>query len=420
VSLSLTETLRAGTPEVFDLLYDEHAVRLYAYCHLMVGDEAADAVRDAFIAAVRHRGTAPDDEALPVWLHALARAECVRRGALLRKAAVAPHAEPLRRALARLRPEQREALALSAALETDELARVVGIAPDTAELLLRLSRRRLEQAAASVLGGRAVRDDDMLTALGTGSLHKLVTRGCEPPPRLREQVLFSCAAAERAPDGALLFDQDGMPVPLDGLFGPADEITRPIAKISDADIAVAPEKNDLLVSRARPKKKLFLTRRRHGLVEIVRLAACVVAATGVLAVWPGPHDDGTSNLDGTSLPLHRGSPASRTTRPAAGTSPQQATTSGVGTSPAATPAKGSSAPTATAPPVTTTPAHTGTPPTAGPTPTHPTPRPSTPRPSTPQPSTPPSTTPAPTPTASTPPPDGTSTSPSATPAPSTS
>jgi DNA-directed RNA polymerase specialized sigma24 family protein len=387
--VSLTEALRAGAPEVFGQLYDEHAGRLYAYCRIMVGDEAADAVRDAFIAAARHPGTVPDDEALPVWLYALARTECVRRGALLRKAPAGPADEPLTRALARLRPEHREVLALSATLETGEVARVIGLAPDTAELLMRMSRRRLEQAAASVLGSRAARDDEMLTALGRGSLHKLVARGSEPPPRLRERVLMACAAAERAVDGALLFDQDGMPIPLEGLFGPADEVTRPLQQIGAGDlvspppggdvVAVAPPKKDgVLVARSRRKKEPFLTRRRDGLVEMLGLAACVAAAASVFALWPAPHGGNASNMDGTSLLLHRGSRASRSVRSPAGASPQLSTTSGAGASPTL-PAKGSAAPTTTAPAATTAPAHSMTPPTtAGPSPAHPIPQPSIP------------------------------------------
>ncbi|HZE34472.1 MAG TPA: sigma-70 family RNA polymerase sigma factor, partial [Actinoallomurus sp.] len=364
--MSLTEALRAGAPDVFGVLYDEHAERLYAYCHIMVGDEAADAVRDAFIAVARHPGTAPDDDALPVWLYALARAECVRRGALVRKPAIPPSADPLRRALARLRPEHREALALSTSLEPEEIARVVGVAADTAEMLVRVSQRRLEQAAVSVLGGRVVPDEAMLAALSDGNLHKLVMRGYEPPPRQRERVLFSCAAAERAADGALLFDQDGMPIPLDGLFGTAEEPTHPFAKVADiADEPTGPtrrldtEASAASVSsvfeprrksrdggvhggHARPKKEPFLSRKRDGLVEVAGLAACVAAATSVLALWPSSHNDGASNMDGTSLFLHRGAPASRSVQPAPpvgdGTPPQGAT-SKPGTSPSPAPTK---------------------------------------------------------------------------------
>ncbi|MCW2946135.1 MAG: polymerase, sigma-24 subunit, subfamily [Actinoallomurus sp.] len=395
--MSLTEALRAGAPEVFGRLYDEHAGRLYAYCRTMVGDEASDAVRDAFISAARHPGTVRDDEALPVWLYALARTECVRRGALLRNAPAGPADEPIPRALARLRPEHREVLALSATLETGDVARVIGLAPDTAELLTRMARRRLEQAAVSVLGSPAARDDEMLTALGRGSLHKLVARGPEPPPRLRERVLAACAAAERAVDGALLFGQDGMPIPLDGLFGPANEITRPLRKTGAGDlaslphggngVAVAPPKEDgVLVARSRRKKKEpFLTRRRGGLVEMLGLAACVAVAASVFALWPKPHDGDTSTMDGTSLLLHRGSPANRSVRSPAGASSQLSTTSGAGASPVR-PAKRSTAPKRAA---TTAPAHSATPPTtAGTSSAHPTPQPSIP------PTTPPRPTPS--------------------------
>jgi DNA-directed RNA polymerase specialized sigma24 family protein len=434
-SVSLTEALRTGAPGAFGALYDEHAEQLYAYCHIMIGDEAADAVRDTFIAVARHPGTAPDDDALPVWLYALARAECVRRGALVRKPAMAPSADPLRRALARLRPEHREALALSTALETDEIARVIGVAADTAEMLVRVSQRRLEQAAASVLGARAVHDEAMLAALSGGNLHRLVMRGYEAPPRQRERVLFSCAAAERAADGALLFDQDGMPIPLDGLFGTAEDATHPFAQVADlADEPTGPMRHagsepessvssspsspsaferrrtsrggGVHVVHARSKKTPLLSRKRDGLVEVAGLAACVAAATSVLALWPSTHDNGASNMDGSSLFLHRGAPASRSaqpTPPVGNGTPPQGATSKPGASPSPTPAK--AAPATTAPPAASD--QPAPPPADGSNPSHPTPPPNDPPPSDPPPSDPPpsdpptseppTTTPTPTP-----------------------
>jgi DNA-directed RNA polymerase specialized sigma24 family protein len=377
--VSLTEALRAGAPEVFGVLYDEHAGQLYAYCHIMVGDEeAAEAVRDAFIAAARHPATVRDDAALPVWLHALARAECVRRGALLRKPA--PVTDPLRRTLAKLRPEHREALALSSVLAPAEVAQVIGVATDTAEMLVRIARRRLEQAAASVLG--TIRDESMLAALGGGTLHTLVMDGYTPPDRLREQILFSCAAAERAPDGALLFDQDGMPIQLDALYsGGAEEPTRPMSKIVDSVPGGSSEPGSRepgsrasadgpRVSAGRAKKEPFLVRRRDGLVEVAGLAACVAAATGVLALWPTPHGGGASTVNGTSLLLHRGAQASRTVRPPATGAPEQAATAKSAPSPSGTPTGGTPRPTT---PATTAPAR----PSTGPAPAHPSPTPST-------------------------------------------
>ena len=401
--MSLTEALRAGAPEAFGVLYDEHAERLYAYCHIIVGDEAADAVRDAFIAVARHRGATPSsDAALPVWLCALARAECVRRGALVRQASAPPSADPLRRALARLRPEHREALALSIILETHEIARVVGVARDTADMLVQVSRRRLDQAAASVLG--TVHDETMLGALSEGNLPLLVMRGYSPPPRQRERVLSSCVAAERAADGALLFDQDGMPIPLDALFGNADDITHPFAQVS-ADtgpvgaempepvtgplrqVDPVPSRRRPRVSHARPKEP-FLGRRRDSLVEAAGLAACVAAAASVLALWPSPHDNGASNMDGTSVLLHRGGAASRSAQPVpargGGALPPQAGAAKSSASPSPS-AKKPEAATTTAPPVILP----APPPADGPSPAHPTPTPT---------QSSPTTTPTPTPT----------------------
>jgi DNA-directed RNA polymerase specialized sigma24 family protein len=426
-SVSLTEALRAGAPEAFGVLYDEYAEQLYAYCHIMVGDEAADAVRDAFIAVARHHGTAPSSPAdLPVWLHALARSECVRRGALVRRPTATPSSDPLRRALARLRPEHREALALSNTLEPQEIARVVGVARDTAEMLVLVSRRRLDQAAASVLGG--VHDEAMLAALSGGNLHKLVMRGYEPPPRQRERVLSSCAAAERAADGALLFDADGMPIPLDALFGRAEEPTHPFAKVHEVadeplrQVDPVPRRSakhaaasadgvpTIRVSHARPKKEPFLTRRRDGLVEVAGLAACVAAATSVLALWPNTHGNGASNMDGTSLFLHHGATASRSAQPVPqgnNAPPPQAATSKPGASP--TPSATKSGAAATGASATTPPA--APPPADGPDPAHPAhPTPPTSPPDSPPPTT-TTPTPDPTPTPSDSPTDETSDSP---------
>jgi DNA-directed RNA polymerase specialized sigma24 family protein len=383
--VSLTEALRAGAPEAHGVLYDEYAAQLHAYCHIMVGDEAAEAVRDAFIAVARHPGAAPaDDEALPVWLHALVRSECVRRGALVRRPATTPSSDPIRRALARLRPEHREAVALSATLEPTQIARVIGVAPDTAGMLVQMARRRLEQAAVAVLG--SVRDDGMATALGEGTLHRLAMRGYEPPARQRERVLSSCAEAERAPDGALLFDADGMPIPLDALFGRADEPTRPFAQVGDDPVAATAARHvpkhaapddapTVRIAHARPKKEPFLSR-RDGLVEVAGLAACVAAATSVLALWPSPHGDGAANMNGTSLFLHRGTQASRSAqpvRPPSTGAPPQAATSKPGTSASPSPTKATTSPAASAPPKTTT--STDPAPTSGhgSSPAHPTP-----------------------------------------------
>lgn len=292
--MSLTEALHAGDPEVFGLLYDEYGARLYAYCHSVVGDEAADAVRDAFVAAARHSAALPsDDGALPVWLHALTRAECVRRGALVRRLPAGTVA-PLERALARLRPEHRDALALSAALETDEFARVVGVARDTAELLAWTARRRLEQAVIAVFEAGAEADDELLTALAQGRLPALLSRrAATPPTSLRARVVAACFAAERAADGALLFDKDGLPIPLDTFFGPAEAVTRPVPKTGDTAVAASPGR------RRAPRA------RRHGmLAQTLGLAACAAAVVGAVMLWPQGPGRGVSPVDGHSRLVH--------------------------------------------------------------------------------------------------------------------
>ncbi len=533
--MSLTERLRAGGPDAHGLLYDEHAPRLYAYCDAMLGDEATDAVRDTFITAVR--GTPPDtDEALPAWLFTLARAECVRQGALTRKAPVAAPGDTLGRALARLRTEHREVLALSPSLDGAGIASVIGVATDTAESLVRMARRRLDQAATSILAGPSVHDDAVSAALAEETLHTLAYRDTGPPARLRDQVLASCAIAEHTP-GALMFDQHGMPIPLGTLLGEAGMETRPIPRIalpepaetapepaaspaleiaavsaleeavpsppepgspleeasspepetgSALELAVSPELETtagLTIAEAteqaaaepvvravtRPQRRMAFdgglrsakdpaveaafgsdeagldsepegpgaetaelgfalperttapsrsarhagtghagprrtgserprshrapkgavrsraqrqaaqARRHEGLVEMLGLAACVAVAAGVVAAWPAPHTNGTANVDGTSLLLHRGSAVSRLLNPPV-TAPQDAPRSGA--SPSATP-------TGTASPSTSAGSNADSSAAAG-TPAHPTP--------TPNPSGSPSTTPTPTPT----------------------
>lgn len=238
--MSLTETLRAGAPQAFGALYDEHARAVYAYCYVMVGDEAGDALRDVFVQIARHPDAAPGDDAeLAVWLHSLARAECVRRGAFLRGVVATTSTAPLRRALALLSPEYREILALSNALDPAETARVLGVASDTAEPLVREAQWRLEQAAASV-NGQETRDSAALASLSGEALHRLVTLGYEPPAGLREQVLSSCAAARRARGGAAVFGADGTPLPLDAFSAQADDATHQFSKISPDESATAP------------------------------------------------------------------------------------------------------------------------------------------------------------------------------------
>jgi DNA-directed RNA polymerase specialized sigma24 family protein len=236
VPVSLTEALRAGSPQAFGALYDEYAGALYAYCYVMVGDGAGDALRDAFSTVARHPDAVPGGDAeLPVWLHSLVRAECVRRGALLRGVVTTTSADPLRRALAHLSPEHREVLALSNTLTPEETAQVLGVARDTTENLVWEAQRRLELAAASVGGGETP-DSAMLASLSGEALHRLVTLGHEPPAGQREWVLSSFAAGGRAP----VFDADGTPLPPDAFSAQAGDATDQFPRISPDEPATAP------------------------------------------------------------------------------------------------------------------------------------------------------------------------------------
>jgi DNA-directed RNA polymerase specialized sigma24 family protein len=250
--VSLTEALRAGSPHALGALYDEYAGALYAYCHVMVGDEAGDALRDAFVAVARDPGAAPGDDAeLPVWLHSLTRAECVRRGALERGVVTVQSADPLRHVLGLLRPHDREVLALSNALDPAETAQVLGVRRDTAETLVREAQSRLEQAAASVRG-RETQDSVMLASLGGEALHRLVTVGHEPSAQQREWVLSACAAAGRAPGGGAVFDTDGTPLPQDAFSAQADEATHQFPAVSSGEPATAPLRRVEGISAAVP------------------------------------------------------------------------------------------------------------------------------------------------------------------------
>jgi DNA-directed RNA polymerase specialized sigma24 family protein len=237
VPVSLTEALRARAPQAFAALYDEYAGALYAYCFVMIGDEAGEALRDTFVAVARHPDAIPRDDAeLPVWLHTLARAECVRRGALVRGVVTTTSVAPPRRALARLSPEHREVLALFNALTPDETAQILGVTRNAAETLVREARWRLERAAASVGGA----DSAMLGSLSGEALHRLVTLGYEPPAGQREWVLSSCATAGRAPGAAAVFDATGTPLPPDAFSAQAGDTTDQFPRISPDEPATAP------------------------------------------------------------------------------------------------------------------------------------------------------------------------------------
>jgi DNA-directed RNA polymerase specialized sigma24 family protein len=393
VPVSLTEALRAGAPQAFGALYDEYAGALYAYCRVMVGDEAGDALRDAFSTVARHPGAIPGDDAeLPVWLHSLARSECVRRGALVRGVVTTGSADPLRRALALLTPEDREVLALSNALDPEQTAQVLGVARDAAETLVPEAQQRLEQAAASV-GGRETPDSAMLASLSGEALRRLVTLGHEPPVGQREWVLSDDAThqfAKISPD-----EPPTEPLrPVGGISagappGQSGESASPEPGFAEAatlgfgavgwesrgagpagEPANTGEQPPFARGTHAKRRKPALGRR---LLPVVVLVACAAAAAGTALAWPSSH-----HANETSSLVHQSARPSRSAQPTPSgdqaSSPSWTTTSTPnasptpsGTAPADGPGSAEPAPTAdpTTPLVSPTakpkPRHTATP-----------------------------------------------------------
>jgi DNA-directed RNA polymerase specialized sigma24 family protein len=404
--VALTEALRAGAPDAFGALYDEHAGQLYAYCHIMVGDEAADAVCDAFVAVARHPDSVPaDEDTLPVWLHALARAECVRRGAPVRTPATTASSNPMWRALAGLSPEDREVLALATALVPEEIAVVLGVTWDTAESRLRVSQRRLEHAL-SLAEGQGTHQPVMLTSLNEVTLRRMVMRMYEPPERERERTLSSCAAAEHEAGGTLVFDADGMPVVPDTPSENADEPTPAFAEDSREEPATAPSSSAGTATapepetedggttpavrggRAERRREAFRTRRIEGLLQVAGLGILVLVAAGIMAMR-ADRSGGSSGEGGAGLPLHRKGTTSPSVQPAPPALPSQAAPA---VPPSPLPALSPN------PPPSTAPADADTPlPPDGSNPAHPVPPPSYPRPPVDRPTSPVDPPPTPTP-----------------------
>ncbi|MFC5746859.1 sigma factor-like helix-turn-helix DNA-binding protein [Actinomadura rugatobispora] len=272
-------------------LYDAHADRLLAHCWSLLGDEgAADAVQDAFVAAVRH----PPRGDIVLWLYALSRSACAERdafagtirpvfGAVSGPApAAAPGltgrpvaADPLLRAVGALRPDHREALLLDAGewLEVPDIARVLGIAPDTARGLLHAARTRLERAVVDQLMRGAPGDHrDVITAFEKGRLPHLLARRApaRPPSWLRDRVLEACDATATRP---------------------LTEITSPSPLVViGSEVAAPPGRGRTGRDRAGRRKGI------RGAGAMAGMAASVAAAVGLLVSWPSAKSDGVGAI----------------------------------------------------------------------------------------------------------------------------
>jgi DNA-directed RNA polymerase specialized sigma24 family protein len=194
-------TVHAGA-EAFVALYDTQAKRLHAYCWSLVGDQAAAAVRDVFTAAAHPYMTGRTARRDPgpdlLWLYRQARAECLRRGPVT----VIPGRDPLLRAAARLRADQREVLVLAADLPPAGIAQVLGVTSAKAIQSFTDARARLEQAVLKVLlaDPATATHEDVIAAFERGALGSLLARRAPaPPPGLRASVIGTVTRHRDAP-----------------------------------------------------------------------------------------------------------------------------------------------------------------------------------------------------------------------------
>jgi DNA-directed RNA polymerase specialized sigma24 family protein len=161
------ELVRAGPlrdPVAADALWDAYGPGAFAFCHRLLGDvgAAADATQDAFLLAHAERLERPE----PGFGLALLRAARTTSFELLggRARSVEPHVRGiLSAAAARLRPQQRAALALAGlqGLSHADIAAVLGIAREAVPALLARARLRLhDEMHGTALAAAAVASPD--------------------------------------------------------------------------------------------------------------------------------------------------------------------------------------------------------------------------------------------------------------------
>jgi RNA polymerase sigma-70 factor (ECF subfamily) len=156
-------------------LFARHADTVYRYCRVRLGSEdAADAVSEVFIVAVRRAGEIPEREV--AWLLGVARRVVAnqlrsrRRHAALtdRLAGAGPAAEPdhgaliersdvAARALRSLRPKDRDVIVLmmTRSLSAEELGTALGCTAGAASVRLNRARARLAKAVDAESGATA-------------------------------------------------------------------------------------------------------------------------------------------------------------------------------------------------------------------------------------------------------------------------
>ncbi len=160
--------------ERFRTIYEENYKRLLGYAlRRTAPDDAADAVAETFIVAWRRLEELPEGEATRLWLYGTARRVLANQTRSQRRQArlsdrvrtdlardladmtLSPEPTDAAVALARLRPDEREILRLSAweGLDPGEIAAIFGWSRNAARIRLHRARRRLKRELARLEGG---------------------------------------------------------------------------------------------------------------------------------------------------------------------------------------------------------------------------------------------------------------------------
>ena len=174
----------AGDPAALAALWDAYGPRVFAFCQRVLGraDAAADAAQDAFLLAhAELGGLARAGESFGTAVFQAARTTCFDLLARDRGAGGARRgpAPSLSAAAARLRPQQRAALALSGleGLRYAEIAAVLGVGAEGVGALLARARLRLhDELHGTALAAAAARSPDcedvipLLAAASDGEL----------------------------------------------------------------------------------------------------------------------------------------------------------------------------------------------------------------------------------------------------------
>jgi len=208
----LVRAAAAGDPAAVAALWDAYGARVFAFCQRLLGraDAAADAAQDAFLLAYSElERLERTGESFGIAVFRAARTTSYE---LLARDVRAPDHRPgaassLSAAVARLRPQQRAALALTGleGLRYGEIAIVLGIGTDAVGALLARARLRVhDELHGTALAAAAVRSPDcedvlaLLAAASDGELGAADAGWADPHVRR----CATCPRTRRAMDEA--------------------------------------------------------------------------------------------------------------------------------------------------------------------------------------------------------------------------